>query len=196
MKKLLLLITTWLFAFASQATLLSLEFEDLDYQVGDSVAVNLVISDDDPFNFDKILAGFAVDLDFNGSVLNFDSVVFGNNLNVFFDSFQAFDNSTNGLLTLSEDSLDLGDDLLTVQNGLSRFVLATINFDIAGAGLNLFTLSNAFLTEANLNTTLDVVNVRGAQLNVAAAEVPEPSVFALFLVAGLALVVRKKSIVK
>lgn len=196
MKKLLLLMTTWLLAFTSQATLLSLEFEDLDYQVGDSVAVNLIISDTDPFNFDKILAGFNVNLGFDTSVLTFnDDIIFGNNLDVVFGSDQAFSTLSSGLLNISESSFDFGDDLLSVQDGLSRFVLATINFDITGTGLNLFTLSNALLTEANLNTTLDVVNVRGAQLNVA-AEVPEPSVFVLFLVAGLALVARKKSIVK
>lgn len=195
MKKFFLLMAGLLFSLSSQATILTVNFNDAVYQKGNSLAVDVVLSDQsESFNAFKLLSGFNLDFGFNSNILNFKNLMFGDRLSPFGASLQNNDatDAAKGVLKISEDSFEDASDLLSVQDGLNRLVLATINFDIVGTGVNVFSLTNSALVEANSNRTLD--SFTAVQRSLTVADVPEPSPLVLMLFAGIALFYRNKAI--
>ncbi|MBO9490717.1 PEP-CTERM sorting domain-containing protein [Endozoicomonas sp. G2_1] len=199
MKKLITLLLSLSLTAVANATLLEFDFEDRDYQVGEDVAVNIVISDieNDDFDIQRILGEFAIEFSFNDAILDFTSFVFGSalNLGVTGDSDQTFE-VIGDIVAFDEFSnvADL-DALANAQSALDRLVLGTFNVNISSIGSSVFSFEDITLFD-DFGDDFSNINSAPRTLNAVAAEVPEPSVFALFLVAGLALVARKKSIVK
>lgn len=201
MKKLITLLLSLSLTAVANATLLEFDFEDRDYQVGEEVAVNIVISDieNDDFGFQRTLTEFEVDFLFDDLLLRFSQLTFGNLLNLGNVNNSDQDGSALGdIVSLSEatdlDVVDV-DSIIAAQGSVNSFVLATITFNARSVGNSIFSFDFIDLYDDS-GALFDDINSNGARLNIVAAEVPEPSVFALFLVAGLALVARKKSIVK
>lgn len=199
MKKITLLLTALLFSFTSQATLLSIELNDNNYQVGDVLTADFIISDieEDSFGFQKLLASFEFSLFWDSTMIQYVSSSFGDNLDVdpFFASDQ-FTDITSGQLDLTEISYAWDFDLFAAQDGLSDFVLASVSFNVvnAGTGTGVLDLSNVdfgddfgdAFTDVNSSDKAYTVTI-GNPVNV-----PEPTALALMLV-GLMLFIRKRS---
>jgi len=204
MKKLTLLLTALLFSFNSQATLLSIELNDNNYQVGDVLTADFIISDieEDSLGFQKLLASFDFSLSWDNTMIQYVSSSFGDKLDVDPDPFYASDQYTdisnimNGQLDLAELSYAWWEDLQETQDELSNFVLASVSFNVldAGTGSGFLGLSNVdfgddsggAFTDVNSNNKAYTVT-SGIPVNV-----PEPTALTLMLV-GLMLFIRKRS---
>lgn len=111
--------------------------------VGNTVTLELQISGLGEFTSPS-LSVYDIDVLFDSSLLSFEDAVFGdpvlgNQLDLF--GFGSINSATpiGGGVNLFELSLDLPDDLDTLQ--ASEFTLATLDFQSVGAGLGLFSLS-------------------------------------------------------
>ena len=84
MKKIITLLTMLLVSFNSQATLLSVDFNQDSYQVGDVLTADFIISDieEDGLGLQKLLASFDFTLSWDNSIIDYVSSSFGNKLNV------------------------------------------------------------------------------------------------------------------
>jgi hypothetical protein len=146
MKKIILLLTALMITFSSQATLLSIELNQENYQIGDVLQADFVISDieEDSFGFQKLLASFEFNLLWDNALVEYASTSFGNKLDVdpFGPSDQFIDVQSTSVL-LSEISYAWSDDLFFAQDGLSRFVLASVNFNVIGSGAGTLAINNA-----------------------------------------------------
>lgn len=193
MKNILLAVTllsALLVSTVSQATLLSIELNATDYQVGDVLSADLIISDiETEIGFQKLLASFAFDISFDSSMIEFASISFGDKLDVdpTFSSFQYTDELAPGLLNLSEESFAFYDDLFSAQDGLSQFVLASINFTVMSAGSDVFSLNNVAFGD-DLGDAFTSISSSGQAYNVTpSVNVPEPSSILLMAFAALLL---------
>lgn len=195
MKKLIALFATALISLSSQATLLSIDLDNTDYQVGDTLQANVMISDieEDSFGFQKLLASFELDLLFDSSLLAYQSTNFGTSLDVdpFFASNQLDLEIGSGSLFLSEVSFAFSDDLFVAQDGQSSFLLASVSFDVISDGLNIFQFDNVVLGD-DFGTDFSSVSSSGAEVIVGGAtSVPEMPSLAIFALGLIALVVRQ-----
>ncbi|GHE85545.1 cohesin domain-containing protein [Thalassotalea profundi] len=169
----------------AQATLITAESAQSNYQVGDSIALIIDINEIeyDNVGFQKLLAIFNVDINFDESVLAFDSITFGNKLDVdpVFASFQDISQPAPGTLNVGETSFAFFDDLFFAQDGLASFNLVTINFTALMSGMSDITLSNIQLTD-DLGNSFSRITSSNTQLTVGnVATVPEPSTLSLLL---------------
>ncbi len=149
--------------------------------IGNSVLVDVVVSD---LGTD-LVAGFDLDVIYDPSVLLATNVVFGVHLGnpALFEAFTDFDLATAGRVDFAELSLLDAAQLGAIQTG--SFTLATLQFDVVGAGMS----SLAYLFDANnllIGATGEVLDVVGRNGSVVAV-VPEPTAALLFVV-GFALV--------
>ena len=93
------------------------------------------------------LGAFDLDITYDPSILAFNSVTFGNQLDLFgLGSITAVDSSVSGALNVFELSLDSATDLDTLQ--LPSFTLATLMFDTRAPGSSALGISNAVLSDA------------------------------------------------
>jgi hypothetical protein len=196
MKKIILLIAALVMSMSVNATLITVELNDNDFNVGDLLTAQLVISDIelDNIGFQKLLASFDISTLFDDSLLSFSSVSFGNKLDVdpFIISDQFSDNSQTGIVKVVEISYAFFDDLFAAQDGLSRFVLARINFNVLASGTGAIELSAIDLGD-DLAGAFTNVSAQGASFQVAnSTNVPEPATIVLVLF-GLAFLVRKNN---
>lgn len=197
MKKIIMLLTMLLVSFNSQATLLSVDFNQDSYQVGDVLTADFIISDieEDGLGFQKLLASFDFTLSWDNSLIDYVSSSFGNKLNV---GVAGSDQSVFDIMTdsvsLSEISYAWWDELLPVQDGLNQFVLASVNFNVTGAGTSGLGLTNvifgddfgmSFADVSSSNTSF-IVNSAGP------VDVPEPMTMVLMFVALIALARQRK----
>ncbi|TWX65293.1 PEP-CTERM sorting domain-containing protein [Colwellia demingiae] len=197
MKKIIMLLTMLLVSFNSQATLLSVEFNQDSYQVGDVLTADFIISDieEDGLGFQKLLASFDFTLSWDNSIIDYVSSSFGNKLNVGVAGSDqtVFDIMTESV-TLSEISYAWWDEILPVQDGLSQFVLASVNFNVTGAGTSILGLTNvifgddfgASFTDVSSNNISFIVN------SSVPVDVPEPMTMVLMLVALTVLARQRK----
>ncbi len=184
------LLLSVMFASSVNATLFSIELDQTDFNVGQTLTANLVVSDieKDSIGFTSLIADFELDLMFDNSLLSFDSLSFGEKLGDGLDSLQLDNVTASGILNIFELSYLLYDELLVLQDGISKFTLASINFDIINVGSGLFSLNNiaagndigTALTDIQSNST-SFITTSGA------TAIPEPTSVALILV-GLMLV--------
>lgn len=198
MKKIIMLLTMLLVSLNSQATLLSVELNQDSYQVGDALTADFIISDieEDALGFQKLLATFDFMLSWDDSIINYVSSSFGNKLDVGFGGSDqsAFDIMTDSV-SLSEISYAWWDELLPVQDGLSQFVLASVNFNVTGTGTGILNLTNVSFgddfgvsfTDVSSNNASFIVD------SVGPVDVPEPMTMVLMLVA-LTLLARQRKL--
>lgn len=198
MKKIIMLLTMLLVSLNSQATLLSVELNQDSYQVGDVLTADLIISDieEDSLGFQKLLATFDFTLSWDNSITDYVSSSFGNKLNVGLGGSDqsAFDIMTDSA-SLSEISYAWWDELLPVQDGLSQFVLASVNFNVTSVGTGILNLANVSFgddfgvsfADVSSNNTSFIVNSSGP------VDIPEPMTMVLMLVA-LTLLARQRNL--
>jgi hypothetical protein len=200
MKKLTLLLTAFLFSLSANATLITVELNNTDYNVGDAFSADIVISDIelDP-TFQRIVGDFEFNLNFDNTIIEFVSASFGDKLDVDPDPFWASDQSilsSLGSVLLSEISYALDSDLFFAQDGLTSFVLASIDFNVIGTGMSTVGLSNVAIGDAYGNEFL-AVSTMGKEYTVANGNpvgVPEPSTVFLMLIAMGVFVIRQKGV--
>ena len=196
MKKIITLLTGLLFSLSSQATLLNIELDKSSYQVGDVLTANIIISEIEEGDsaIQKLLASFEFDMSWDNTILEYSSFSFGSMLQP--DSLNPSDQLIDvkaDSLSLSEISYALWDELLSVQDGLSGFVLASIDFKVSGNGSGNLTLANVDFGDdfgdafTNVNTEDKAYSVTSGT----PVDVPEPTVIILMLI-GLTLLVRKQ----
>ena len=194
MKKLIVLLTTFVISLNAHATLLSVELNQNDYQVGDVLTADIVISDieEDAFGFQKLLASFDLALSWDNAMINYTSASFGSKLDVDPDPMFASDQFTLAMtdsISLSEVSFAFSDDLFFAQDGLDSFILASINFNVIGSGnsnlsFDSFDLGDDFGDSFTMATSMDKSY---SVMNNNSVNVPEPSALALMLIALLML---------
>ncbi|MFT6900588.1 MAG: hypothetical protein ACJAXS_000758 [Colwellia sp.] len=198
MKKIIILLTTLFVSLSSQATLITVELNQNTYQVGDVLTANFTISEieDDASALQRMLSGFGFDVSWNNVMIEYSAVRFGDKLDAAPGfSVQSPINLMANSLTLSETSYLWPDELFAVQNGLSRFLLASVDFNVVGAGngLGSLDLSNVVLWD-DFNIDFSDINSRNKEYSVTSAtpiDVPEPSSMVLMLM-GFIFLVRKK----
>jgi hypothetical protein len=194
MKKLIAIFATVFMTLSSQASLLSIDLDNTDYQVGDTLQANVMISDieQDDFGFQKLLASFDFDLLFDSSLLAYQSTTFGTSLDVdpFFAGDQLDLEVAPGSLFLSELSFAFSNDLFAAQDGQSSFLLASVNFDVVSSGLNTFQFDNVLLND-DFGTEFSSVSTFDAEVIITeATSVPEVPSLAIFVLGLIALVAR------
>jgi hypothetical protein len=198
MKKIIILLTTLFVSLSSQATLITVELNQNTYQVGDVLTANFIISEieDDDSALQRMLSGFGFDVSWNNTMIEYSAVRFGDKLDAAPGfSVQSPINLMANSLTLSETSFSWSDELFAVQNGLSRFLLASVDFNVVGAGngLGSLDLSNVVLWD-DFNIDFSDINSRNKEYSVTSAnpiDVPEPSSMVLMLM-GFIFLVRQK----
>ncbi|OUR61566.1 hypothetical protein A9Q74_08860 [Colwellia sp. 39_35_sub15_T18] len=197
MKKLITMLMLTLVTLSSQATLLSVDLDNTDYQVGDVLSADIVISDIelDAVGFDKLVASFNTNFLFDDSLLAFDNVTFGDKLDVdpdpFFASFQDTNLASSGNLFIQEVAQAFDFDLFFAQSGLSQFVLATVNFNVLQSGVGSLNFANATVGD-EFGSSFIGVQAAGASFTVAnSVAVPEPSTFILVIAAMMILLRRR-----
>lgn len=167
----------------SQATLIQVVPSATNAALGDTVAVDLVISGLDDSG-PAALGGFDLDFLFDPTIVSYQGAVFGSGLDIWGLDMNLRDASEVGAGTLDiwEVSFDYEDDLMTYQS--DTFTLATLNFTILAAGtsnlrimLDEYSLCDAYGNALTADT-------QDGNLTVVAAPVPEPATL-LLLGAGL-----------
>lgn len=182
--KLVLILALTLLSANAKAGLLTLDVDDLDYQVGDTVTVDVVASDFlDVIGFQQYISSFNFDLSFDSSVLGFQTASYGNGLDGGFGlSIQNPIASTTSPISFGE--LSLLDEIGLFLAQTPSFVLASIEFEILSAGDAALDLLNISMFEGTglLAQEISSVNVQTANINITdSAEIPVPPT--LFLLA-------------
>lgn len=191
MKKLFILLTFFMASITANASLITIDVEDKVYNINDTLTANIYISDINN-GFQELVSAFSFDLLSPDNMLTLDRVVFGDKLNVGFLAPFASDrlvvNSAPNTVLIDELSFADSFDLLAAQDGLSKFLLVSVDFTVASLGLAHIALANVSVGDdlgvAHALSSIQNVDVRlGSQV-----AVPEPSSVAIFLVACLLLV--------
>lgn len=129
------------FAAQSQATVINIQLDQSQYQVGDTVTAELWLSD-----IQDLVTGFDASLLFNSGLLQLQNVSFGDFLSIPAVGSESGFLDGNGELTLSEMFLGFSTedltDLAAVQPGTS-FRLASISFTALKNGLAKLQLGSA-----------------------------------------------------
>jgi hypothetical protein len=204
MKKIILLITLFFVSLTSQATILSIELNQDSYQVGDVLTADFVISEieEDGFGFQKLLASFNFNMAWSNPIIEYSSVTFGSMLDVASDpldySDQYLDVMADSLL-LNETSFALSEELFAAQDGLTSFVLASVDFTVTGNGSGVFQLTTKDPDSTfgdDWGGAFTDVNLLEKSYSVTSnnpVDVPEPASIILVLM-GLMLLVRQQKI--
>ncbi|KGJ86502.1 hypothetical protein [Colwellia psychrerythraea] len=195
MKKLITLLTALLVSLSTQATLLSVELNQDNYQIGDVLTADFIISDieEDTFGFQKLLATFDFNVSWDNSLIEYVSTSFGNKLNVGAGSDQFSDVMVDNL-GLSETSYAWWDELLPVQDGLSRFILASVDFTVIGSGSGSLGLSDLAFGD-DFGAAFTGVSSSGNTYSVTSGnpvDVPEPASVLLMFMALILLARQQK----
>lgn len=155
-----------------QAALISFDPSSQSVELGDSVSVDLRISD----LGDDSLGAFDIDIAFDDSILDFQSFTFGTGLDVSgLGSVNGFA-VAGGDINIFEISLDSPSDLNTFQP--NDFVLGSFTFDTLSIGTSTLDLTiNALSDEFGF---LLEAGAASGSIKVAAASVPAPAALWLF----------------
>jgi len=195
MKKIITLLAGLLISLSSQATLLNIELNQDSYKIGDVLTADFIISDieEDAVGFQKLLATFDFNASWDKSIIEYVSTSFGNKLNVGAGGSDQFSDVMSNNLGLSETSYAWWDELLTVQDGLSSFVLASVDFTVIGNGNGTVDLSKVAFGDDFGAAFTDVSGTDKAYSVTSGnpVDVPEPTSIILMLVA-LTLLARQQ----
>ncbi|MDP4534645.1 PEP-CTERM sorting domain-containing protein [Alkalimonas collagenimarina] len=186
------LLTTLLLAlsFNSQAALIKLESLHNDYQVGDTVELQLSIS-----HLSTTLGGFFSELSYATEGFSLVGWQFGNGFDDGFGSWQFADhNALAGLLALDDYADPAADEQLLAANQGSGFVLATLQFLVLSAGDFWFSFNPDWSGALSFDNEFVTVNFSDLQLQVhpASTPVPAPATLVLLLAGLLFLGARKR----
>ena len=199
MKKLITMVMLTFITLSSHATLLSFDLNDANYQVGDVLSANIVISEIElnDVGFDKLVASFNTNVLFDDSYLSFSTVSFSDKLDVdpdpFFASFQDAGLVSTGKLFIQEISQAFDFDLYFAQGGLAEFVLATVNFTVLKSGASQLEFDNAVIGDELASSFSDVQTADQPFKVSNNVSVPEPSTFILLFAGMLVLLNRRTS---
>ncbi len=191
MKKFLILLTFWCAAITANASLITIDVEDKAYGLDDTLTANIYVSDLNN-GFQQLVSAFSFNLLSQDSLLTFQQATFGAMLDVdmltFLPSDKVVDNSVLNSLLLSEFSFADSFDLLAAQGSTDNFLLASIDFKVAGLGLADFSFSNALLSDG-LGNAHQTIATQGASVQLGnQVSVPEPSSMVIFALAMMLLV--------
>lgn len=190
MKKFLILLTLWCAAITANASLITIDIEDKVYGIDDTLTANIYISELNN-GFQQLISEFSFNLQSPDSLLTFQQATFGTMLDVdmftFIPSDTVVDNTALNSLFISEFSYADLFDLFAAQDGFNQFLLASIDFKVAGLGLAEFSWSDVKVVDdfgsAYNDVTAEISSVQlGSQVSV-----PEPSSIAIFALALLML---------
>ncbi|MDX3772768.1 MYXO-CTERM sorting domain-containing protein [Chromatiaceae bacterium AAb-1] len=169
-----------LFSSCSQAALIRFEADKSQYYTGDTIKVNLIVS-----QFSSVLGGFFAELLHNPLQLALQNWQFGTGFDDGLGSMQDWGYTAQGTLALSDYTFATDEAQLSQQG--DSFVLASFDFEALTAGnfwLDLNSNNSGLLSFDN-----DFVSYTNAPLNIsvlAPAQIPVPAT-AMLLLAGLAL---------
>ena len=166
----------------ANATLLTIDFDNTDYAVGDTVTGQLVVS-----NFPETLAHFAGEITFDDSSLSLTGWTFGNGFDDGLGSFQLADDTLPGELFLQDLTGFFADEATLSSIQGQSFVLASFSFEALTAGMQTVSFLNSYV-ETFSGDWLNTLPVYSASFNV--TQVPEPTT-GLLLLAGLAGLLRR-----
>jgi hypothetical protein len=190
MKKFLVLLTFWCAAITANASLITIDIEDKAYGLDDTLTANIYVSELNN-GFQQLVSAFSFNLLTQDSLLTFQQATFGIMLDVdmftFFPSDTVVDNSALTSLFISEFSYADGVDLLAAQGSSDNFLLASIDFKVAGLGLADFSLTSVLLGN-ELGGAHQPLKTEGASVQLGnQVSVPEPSTMAIFALAIMLL---------
>jgi hypothetical protein len=173
-----------LLSVQAHATVISVDLDQMQYKVGDTIKANLVVSD-----IQTLISGFEATLTFNQDLVQLTDVAFGNFLTLpgfFLDNTQ--DSELNaGQVKLSEvflgftleDLLDLG----SLQPN-DTFVLATVSFKALTHGVSNFGLTELSVLYSPFDGP-DYQDIEAMGKAASAKLISAPATFALLLPALL-----------
>ncbi len=179
-------------SFSAQAAIINVAPNVPTIDQGNAVTVDITVSGLGDGTAPS-LGVFDLDLFFDNSILGFNSVTFGSQLDLFgFGSLQLDDSSIAGTVNLFELSFDLPGDLDTLQ--APDFVLASLVFDTLAAGTtDLLVAVNSLgdslgdpLSSSINNSSLEVTSVT------VPTPVPSPASSWLILLGVFSLFVTRK----
>ncbi|MDD2800924.1 MAG: cohesin domain-containing protein [Methylobacter sp.] len=159
-----------------------------EISVGDSVGFSIDITGLDS---SLALSGYELSLGFDPALLHFDSVIFGNQLDLAGQG-QNFPNMTteSGWVHLIEFSFD--DSAVLLEQQADNFTLANLYFTAIDSGVSSLNLSLHGLADSETN--LIDANSQGAVVSITSA-VPLPSGVWLFI-SGLGLLLRRQRLLQ
>ena len=161
------------------ATMLSFNPSTSSINLGDTTNIDIVISElDRTPGLEQYVGGFQFEINYDDSVLNFNSYSLSNNLGdvALGDAIDmSWGDLGSGVIDLSEVSL-LWD--LSFQPDV--FTLATLSFTGTNVGSSGLSFSNVVVSDDWGSSLTTVLNTGSLDVNSAPAPVPEPSTMLLF----------------
>jgi hypothetical protein len=177
----LMLLTALLFSSLTQAAIIELKADKAEYQLGDTVEVQLLVSD-----AAELLGGFDTLVTYQAAGLTLSGWEFGDGFDDGLGSLQFSDDTLSGSLSLSDYAFlfsDIGTLTAAQSNG---FVLATLRFTAATIGQFGVGAENTSLVSFD-NEQIYYPGTSSLSIDIAAAEIPAPATLLLFLL-GLTLI--------
>lgn len=162
----------------TMALSISLDPQNLDTGLGDTITLNLNISELKT-NGPDLLGAFSLKVNYDSSILNFDSIIFGQYLGDLglLEADAYVDYSLAGEISLDEVSWLFDFELESLQS--DNFTLASLQFTSVNLGTSFIELDNIVLSDA-YGYNLAISEIQNAQVDVKTAPVPEPTSLFLF----------------
>lgn len=146
--------------------------------LGSPATVDIVVSN---LVGGEIVSAFDLDINYNSSILNPTSVVFGGQLGdpLLLEALTSFNLSTLGVIDLAEVSLLTDPQIATLQGGGS-VILASLFFNSIGVGTSDLTFTfDLFNNVTGLNANLLTLTENPGSITVVSSSVPEPGTYLL-----------------
>jgi len=177
----------------ANANLISVELDNTSYSVGDNIVANIYFSDIEQDSFGQIaLAAFEFDLSFDDSLIAFDSILFGDGLDLGINGSEQNFSQIGSILTVEEVSWEFS-GLEAIQ--APSFLLASVSFTALQVGEELLSITPQIFSDMGGSSgVFDVIDVSNRSVIVTGGpvSVPEPTALSLFA-CGLMLLVGRIS---
>jgi hypothetical protein len=185
--KSMLLALCLLFSGFSHATLIQLDAERSDYQIGETIVVTLSVSE-----LTETLGGFWAEILYSTSGISLLDWQFGDGFDDGFGSYQLTEHDPSSGVFYLEDYADLFADAAILADKQGRsFVLATLSFLATEAGNIILSFNPTQVGVLNFDNNFIDVTTADLNFTVSAVQVPVPAT-ALLMLAGMALLLRRK----
>ncbi len=125
------------------------------------------------------IGAFDIDFDFDSAILQFNSLTFGNGLDLGFGSLQN-DSLAGGTVSVDETSFESEADLNSFQP--EDFMLFSIEFTALSAGISDLTVAVQSISDASGLTLLTPTAIQNGRVNVnsGGGQIPEPTMLYLW----------------